>query len=742
MALYAGIIVDISIEKLDRPFTYRVRDELCDRIGIGNRVLIPFGRGNREIRGFVISLTDKRPEYLDFEIKDIIDILPEASATGRLIELSAFIADQYGGTLNAALRTCLPMKKSGKIKEVKWVSLGISEEETLSLRDKYTSRHAVAKLRLLDALMSEGELSQSIITDKLQVSSSVIKKMESEGVLLVKNRREYRNPIKLTEGAFYRPKLNEEQTHVYDSIVKDYREGKRDTSLIRGVTGSGKTEVYMELCDYVIKEGKQVILLIPEIALTYQTVMRFYHRFGDRVSVLHSRLSEGEKFDQISRAERGEIDVMIGPRSALFTPFSRLGLIIIDEEHESSYKSEQIPRYHAREVAIKRGQMENAMVVLGSATPSIEASYRAEQGIYKEYLLTKRYEDRKLPEVFLVDLREELKAGNRSMFSRQLKKLMEDRLNKKQQIMLFLNRRGSTGFISCRSCGHTIKCPHCDVSLTAHRDGMLRCHYCGHEEINVKACPKCGSKYIGGFKVGTEKVEDLVKTMFPEARVLRMDADTTRGKDGHEEILSAFSNGEADILVGTQMIVKGHDFPNVTLVGVLAADLSLFSSDYHSAERTFQLLTQAEGRAGRGSEEGKVVVQTYNPEHFAIVTARDQDYESFYREEISYRKLLRYPPVGNLLLIMMTADSEDKVSKLSDDTGEVIKGYGGRDYVMMGPADPTIKKLSDKYRKVIYIKSPSYETLVKIKNKIEDHRREGNYPYGSLSFDFNPNSGF
>ena len=390
----------------------------------------------------------------------------------------------------------------------------------------------------------------------------------------------------------------------------------------------------MEMIARVIRDGKQAIVLIPEIALTYQTVMRFYKRFGERISILNSRMSNGERYDQMMRAKAGNIDVMIGPRSALFTPFPNLGLIVIDEEHEPTYKSEQIPRYHARETAIARAKLEGASVVLGSATPSLEAFYRSHvgkklsgtsmaDGEYREFFgggweeeqyelltLKNRSQKQSLPEVHVVDLREELKKGNRSIISEKLHELMEERLEKKQQIMLFINRRGYAGFVSCRNCGHVVKCQHCDVSLTSHRGGKLVCHYCGHEEQDISVCPECGSKHIGGFRVGTQQIEDLIKKEFPSARVLRMDMDTTKEKDGHEKILEQFASEDADILVGTQMIVKGHDFPNVTLVGILAADMSLYADDYRAGERTFQLLTQAAGRAGRGSEKGEVVIQT------------------------------------------------------------------------------------------------------------------------------------
>ena len=350
----------------------------------------------------------------------------------------------------------------------------------------------------------------------------------------------------------------------------------------------------------------------------------------------------------MERVKRGEVDVMIGPRSALFTPFENLGLIVIDEEHETTYKSEQVPRYHARETAIRRAKLEGASVVLGSATPSLEAFYRCRLGEYTLLELKNRATAQSLPEVYTVDMREELKHGNRSIISDRLKEMIEDRLQKRQQIMLFLNRRGYAGFVSCRECGYVVKCTHCDVALSAHKNGKLVCHYCGYERPSMTSCPECGSHYIGGFRAGTQQIEELVTKMFPAARVLRMDMDTTKKKDSHEKILSAFAAEEADILIGTQMIVKGHDFPQVTLVGILAADMSLYSNHYQSAERTFQLLSQACGRAGRGREKGEVVIQTYNPEHYSIQTAARQDYESFYEEEMNYRMLMGYPPAEEL----------------------------------------------------------------------------------------------
>ena len=495
-------------------------------------------------------------------------------------------------------------------------------------------------------------------------------------------------------------------------------------------------------------------MLIPEIALTYQTVMRFFARFGNRVSIINSRLSNGERYDQFERAKNGDIDIMIGPRSALFTPFSNLGLIIIDEEHENSYKSESVPRYHAREVAIEYARMSDAIVVLGSATPSVDSYYKAKTGVYRLLELDKRVDDRPLPKCEVVDLRQELREGNRSILSTRLQELMEERLLNGQQTMLFLNRRGKSAFMSCRACGFVVKCPHCDVSLSEHSGGVMVCHYCGYRQPVPKVCPSCGSKYISGFKAGTQKIEAMVAKRFPQARILRMDYDTTRAKDAYEKILQAFSNHEADILIGTQMIVKGHDFSNVTLVGVLAADMSLHVNDFHAAERTFALLTQAAGRAGRGKLPGNVVIQTYDPDHYAIRTAKEQDYEAFYDKEIEYRRLMNYPPVWNMLLVHVTSSDEsecgsmaqrvyDIAAQMISHTDENHSPDDRHRIQLIGPADATIAKVNDIYRKVIYMKTSDYAALISIKDGIEQAvKADTAMKHVNISFDFNPMSGF
>lgn len=748
MAEYANIIVDISHEKLDKTFQYRIPEMLRDKISVGMQVKIPFG--SRTLNGYVVELTDEAEFAVD-KIRELNGIVTDGVAIeSQLIALAAWMKKNYGATMNQALKTVLPVKKKQNAIEHKKIRLKIGEIEAKNQLAEFQRKHARARERLLQALLQEQEIDWGIVTQKLNIQPTVVRALETLGIVEIVSEKAYRNPVSHLSSEGYYLTLNEEQKHVVDVIMGNMRENIRKTYLIKGVTGSGKTEVYMELIHYILSQGKQAIVLIPEIALTYQTVMRFYNRFGDRVSIMNSRLSQGERYDQFERARNGDIDIMIGPRSALFTPFSNLGLIIIDEEHESSYKSETLPRYHARETAIERAGMCSADVVLGSATPSVESYYKAMKGEYELLELKHRVASKPLPKVDVVDLREELKAGNRSILSRRLQELIEERLQKKQQIMLFINRRGVAGFVSCRACGHVIKCPHCDVSLSQHMtvrhpEGRMVCHYCGYEEPVPKICPECGSKYIGGFKAGTQKIEMIVKERFPQAFVLRMDTDTTKNKEGHEKILSAFANQEADILIGTQMIVKGHDFPNVTLVGVLAADMSLHISDYHAAERTFELLTQAAGRAGRGEVPGEVVIQTYQPEHYSIKTAKDQDYEAFYRQEIEYRKMMLYPPVFHLLVILCASKWEQRASDGADGLLHEIDGIQQlkKKIFPIGPADPAIARINDIYRKVIYLKTEDYQNLVFVKDHLEKFVRDNtDYKDIVVQFDFNPVNGF
>ncbi|RKQ23214.1 MULTISPECIES: replication restart helicase PriA [Clostridia] len=738
--MFANIIVDITHEKLDKIFQYRVPSHMEGELSIGMEVLVPFGKGNRMTKGYVVDFAENC-DYDLSKVKEIAEISRKGMAIeGKLVALAAWMKENYGGTMIQALKTVLPIKQKEQAKVKKKVRLLLNEEEGKTKLDFYLHKNQKARARLLAALLDEPVLDYELINKKLNITLNVVRALEEQGVLSIESEQVYRNPIQNRKQQEKDICYTDEQKNAIECFWGDYQKQQNGTYLIHGVTGSGKTEVYMEMIARVAAKGRQAIVLIPEIALTFQTVMRFYRRFGDRVSIMNSRLSAGERYDQMMRAKAGEIDVMIGPRSALFTPFPNLGLIVIDEEHENTYKSEQIPRYHARETAIARAKLEQASVVLGSATPSVEAMYRAKHGEYKLLELHNRSGNQEMAKVHVVDLRGELREGNRSILSRKLQQMIADRLQKKEQIMLFLNRRGYAGFISCRECGFVVKCPHCDVSLSYHRNGKMVCHYCGYEQERVQICPECGSRHIGEFKAGTQQIEEVVKKHFPEARVLRMDLDTTRSKDGHEKILAAFANEEADILVGTQMIVKGHDFPNVTLVGILAADMSLYSNDYRAGERTFQLLTQAAGRAGRGAKKGEALIQTYSPEHYAIVTAAAQDYETFYEEEIHYRELMGYPPVDNLLAILVSCEKEALLETGCKYLKEfAVRIRGAEEVAIIGPASPGIGKINDVYRKVLYLKTEKYDTLIKMKNKLEQYI-EVNPGFNPMriQFDFNP----
>ncbi len=780
--LYADIIIEISTEKLDRTFQYRIPEALIDNVFPGSLVSVPFGKGNRMITGYVVNITDE-PEFDPEKTKDIIEVKDDNKSrpVGRLLALASWMKHHYGGTLIQSLKVVLPKKTPVKPVEKQIVRLAVSDEDARVYALEFEKKHQVARLRLLNALMETNAMDKRLITQKLGVGSPVVKALCDRGIVMVERETSYRNPLasgmKEGDGGLNGRKISEltiDQKKVIDSILSRYDSGDIRPSLIHGVTGSGKTEVYIDIIDGMVKRGSQAIMLIPEISLTYQTVVRFTARFGDRVSFIHSKLSTGERYDQFLRAERGEIDVMIGPRSALFTPFPKLGVIVMDEEHETSYKSEQMPKYHARDVAEMLARISRASFVMGSATPSVEAYQKAKSGVYELYEMPERITGGTLPVVYTVDLRQELAEGNKSMFSGKLHALMEDRLNHGEQTMLFLNRRGYASFVTCRKCGFVYKCPHCDVSLSLHRDKRLHCHYCGYVTPMRDTCPECGSKYIGGMRAGTEQVENMAHKEFPDAKTIRMDMDTTRKKGDYEKILSAFANEEADILIGTQMIVKGHDFPKVTLMGILAADMSLYSGDYRAAERTFELLTQAAGRAGRAAAGvsadgrrlmGEVVIQTYSPDNYAVTAASRQDYKRFYEEEIAYRNIGGYPPAGHMLQIMVEDKDENRAGATADTMAELGRRFlndgptrifflenPGRQVMgdivqqsakeaqvqIIGPADASISKINDVYRKVVYAKSASYELLAMLKDAIEKDRSDRGDFASRVEFDFDP----
>ena len=721
--IYADIIIDISSDKLDRSFQYRVPEKLEREIKVGMVVSIPFGNGNQLRKGYVTGLSDKL-KISSGRLKDICGICSgEETTESRLIALAAWMKENYGSTMIQALKTVLPIQERVKAKEKKYICLNIPEDTGYQILADLEKTRFKARTRLLKELLEKKRLEFTLASKELGTTSAVVKKMQEQGIIRIEYDEIMRNSLDTSDIPKEDEKLlTEEQETAVRQIMEEWEKPFPRPVLIEGVTGSGKTQVYMKLIEWTVSRGEQAIVLIPEIALTYQTVRRFYARFGDKVSVINSRQSQGERYDQFRRAKRGEVQVMIGPRSALFTPFSNLGLIVIDEEHEPSYKSENSPRYHARETAVQRSILEHAKVVMGSATPSMEAYSQAMRGNYGLVRLNARYGSRPMPQVSVVDLREELKAGNRSVLSRELREKMKTRFEKKEQVMLFLNRRGYAGFVSCRSCGHVMKCPHCDVSLSEHNNDRLLCHYCGYETRKPQSCPVCGSPYIGGFKAGTQQIEKVVRESFPGIRTLRMDFDTTRTKGSYERILASFAAHDADVLIGTQMIVKGHDFPDVTLVGVIAADLSLNAEDYRCSERTFQLLCQAAGRGGRGNKPGEAVIQTYHPDHYSIQAAAVQDYQAFYEEVMSYRMLLDYPPASHMLAVLGSGpEDESLVQAMHYLKLYSQRIYKGNDLHVIGPAYAAVGKVKDIYRQVIYLKHEDYQVLVKIKDQLEKY---------------------
>lgn len=727
MAVYIDVIVDISVNSLDRIFQYRVPEKLLDAVTVGCQVNVPFGSGNRRRQAYVIGV-DTVLAYDASKIKDILGVTKAPAATGQLIALADWMHERYGCTMAQALKTVLTVKKS--VKEVKRTAYFLADREGAQqlLEKSRKSRREKARVRLLEAMLKEGCMSKETVTGVLQISASTMKSILQTGVIREETSQVYRNPVRQRLDGWQEVCLNDEQMNAVASIwqnaaiCREHWSREQGMHLLYGITGSGKTEVYMALMEKVLNEGRQIIVLIPEISLTLQTVSRFYARFGSQIAVMNSRLSAGERYDQYMRAKRGEASIMIGPRSALFTPFDRLGLIIIDEEHESAYQSEIVPRYQAAEVAARRAEMSGALVVLGSATPSVAVYQKAREGMIGLHRLTQRARTgSRLPDVKVVDLREEFRMKNRGILSQSLHEAMDACLKRGDQMMLFLNRRGYAGFVSCRSCGYVVKCRHCDVSMTVHHHTLLKCHYCGSEQPMPRVCPSCGSPYIAGFGVGTQKVEEFVQKEFPEARILRMDRDTTSGKDDMGRILQTFSEGGADILIGTQMIVKGHDFANVTLVGILAADLSLFAGDYQSSERTFQLLTQAAGRAGRGDRPGEVIIQTYQPEHYCIQTAAAQDYDSFYSQEIRFRQMLHYPPDRQMMVMLAEGEHDQQTGQAVQKLREIAGEADFEAVEFIGPSRAGIAKAKDMYRYTMYMKHQDIKELMRLRDFLEGY---------------------
>lgn len=731
MYQYAGVVVNNDSVQVDKVFTYKIPISLIGEVLLGFRVKVPFGKGNKSLDAFVLELYEQCDNVNN--IKDIISICDEIPLLKTTdIELIKIMKKKYLCTYLECIKVIIPrgITKGIKSKSAQVLTAG-KELEGKFLNEPY--KNIYEQIQLNNMKYNKTEFSK-LFNQSLSSINTMIKYgfLGIEEIII--NRYNEKNYSRYEEKI-----LNERQQQSVDLIINS----KQKKFLMHGVTGSGKTEIYMNLVSYMLKENKQSIILIPEISLTPQMVERFKGRFGRDIAVFHSKLSDGERFDEWMRVKLKNVKIAIGARSAIFLPFENLGLIVIDEEHEASYKSDSDPKFDAREIAYIKCELENCKLLLGSATPSIESYYRTTMKELELITINERADGAAMPKVEIVDMREELINNNRSILSKSLHEGITESLRKKEQIILFLNRRGFSTFVSCRKCGYVFKCKKCDISLTYHNVGeYLTCHYCGEKERISKTCPSCGSSYVKYFGVGTEKVEQEINRIFPSAKTLRMDFDTTRRKNSYEYIYNTFKNKQADILIGTQMVAKGLDFENVTLVGVIAADLSLNLPDYRAFEKTFQLLTQVSGRAGRGKKEGKVVIQTYNADNFTIQYAAENNYDSFYNNEIMMRKTMNYPPFTNILVITMSSEDENLLIKNIQNVGVNLKykiQYDDK-ITLLGPCPCGISKIKNFYRWQIIIKGNINETIAEEIKILVYELVKNVYNSIRVSIDINPSN--
>ena len=742
--MIAEIIINRTAKRLNRTFDYKVPIELEELIMIGSTVLVPFGKSSTLEEGYVVGIK----ENTTYEVKEIVKI--KHNLTEKQIELAKWMAKRYFCNVSDCIKQMLTPgtknKKAEKNVQDKTINAVYLKKDIDEIQfdiemGKIKSEKQKKILQFLKnnegATVPEIEL----FTDG---SRAIVKTLEKNGYVEIIEKKIERNPlankkIEKTENL----KLTEEQQNAYNKVALDITTNSYEQFLLYGVTGSGKTEVYLQLIGKALEQNKTAIVLVPEISLTPQMIDRFIARFNkDEIAVLHSKLSIGERYDEWNKIKEGKAKIIIGARSAIFAPTENIGIIIIDEEHDSSYKSEAIPKYDAKEIAKKIAKENDCPLVLGSATPDLVTYYKARQGKITLLELTKRANNSKLPEVEIVDLKMELANGNRSMLSVKLHDEIEQNLKEKRQTILFLNRRGFSTFIMCRECGYTVKCKNCNISMTYHKtENKLKCHYCGYEENVVTICPECHSDKIRYFGTGTQKLEQEINKIFPEASTIRMDIDTVTKKNSHEEILNKFKDENIDILIGTQMVVKGHHFPNVTLVGVIAADSSLNIDDYRANERTFQILTQVAGRAGREQLDGRVVIQTYNPDNFSIICAQKQDYEMFYNTEIALREQLKYPPFCDIILIGFNSLSEKELIDASTKIYNYLKtNLNGQEFNVLKPMPSPIDKIQNRYRWRIIIKGNMTEAANNVLNTCLRKFYNSNYKNTRVSVDVNPNN--
>ncbi|EKN66380.1 primosome assembly protein PriA [Neobacillus bataviensis LMG 21833] len=796
----ASVIVDVPTKQTDRVFDYIIPEQWGGVIQPGMRVIVPFGP--RNIQGFVIGLKAESEikklreilEPMDLEPvlnKELLELgdwltdhtlcfkifayqvmLPAAlkakyekkvklaadtAVTELPLQLQPFFEHEDMLDWEAALKNgIVPLlqkeaakgqleviylvKERVKKKQQKYVKPSMTLAELSKEIDRIPANAEKQRQILRFFIENYHEIELRKLVSEVKTSTSTVKALVEKKLLTEFEMEVYRNPF--AHRTFERTKplpLTDAQQTAIAPILDAIERNQHEVFLLYGVTGSGKTEIYLQSIQEVIEKGQEAIVLVPEISLTPQMVNRFKGRFGDLVAVLHSGLSAGEKYDEWRKIQRKEVKVAVGARSAIFAPFENIGIMIIDEEHETSYKQEEMPRYHARDVAIERALNYNCPVVLGSATPSLESFARAQKKVYHLLSLPNRMNNQSLPSVEIIDMREELREGNRSMFSRKLFEMLKDRIEKKQQSVLFLNKRGHSSFVMCRDCGYVMNCPNCDISLTYHRvNEHMKCHYCGYESYVPKHCPECNSEYIRYFGTGTQKVEEELGKILPEARVIRMDVDTTGKKGSHERLLTDFKDGKADILLGTQMIAKGLDFPNITLVGVLSADTMLHLPDFRASEKTFQLLTQVSGRAGRHQLPGEVIIQTYTPEHYSVVLAGKQDYDLFYQQEMLIRKTRQYPPFYYLSLITVSHEQLITVVSEMEKVVKHIRSHVSSGTVVLGPAASPIPRINNRYRYQCLIKYKREPNLIKILKTILDQYQKDTKSGLQVSIDVNP----
>lgn len=740
--MIAKVVFNNKEHNIDKFFDYIIPDELENVIKCGVRVDVPLGRGNMTARGIVVGLSESS-EFSGLKyIKACVDTTPVCSE--KMIKLCLWLKKKCFCSFYQALRLVVPpgMEVGVKSKVQRYVSLVLSDEQVDEVISQLERRHAKNIISVLKCLKEHKKLSVSELYEMSDGNSAVVSALSKKRYISVEEQeveRKVFDKSKIKSSSAYKP--TEEQKRVIDYLNEKITSGEHDKVLLRGVTGSGKTEVFLQAIETAISQGKNAIMLVPEISLTPQTVNRFVSRFGDYVAVIHSGLSYGERFDEWKKIRDGRVGVVVGARSAIFAPFDNVGIIILDEEHENSYKSDSSPRYHAADVAARRAEDDNAVLLLASATPSVTDYYRAKTGEYKLFEMHKRYNEMSLPSVDVVDMRGELfNNKNRSPISFALQREIRKNLENKSKTILFLNRRGYSTFVSCRECGYVVTCPECSIALTYHKkNDNLVCHYCGYTMGNINTCPECSSKYVRYFGTGTQKIEEELKRLFPEAVTMRMDFDTTSHKGGHEKVLEEFSK-YGDILLGTQMVTKGLDFRDVTLVGILAADTTLCMDDYRAAERSFSLFTQVCGRAGRGDIPGRAVIQTYQPFNSIIKYASMQNYELFYDEEIKSRKRLYYPPFCSIVCAMVTGEDEDKALCRINEVGKVInafaRDYNGRIDVIEPQAAP-ISKIKSQYRFRIVLKIDDVGSINELlENLKEKYASDRNGIY--LSIDVNP----